>query len=307
MKVQNELQKNHQEVDNEVITGYMPELPGDPMCPVDSLREYLSHLNPEYESLWQPPITKPVTSVWFANSTVGDHTISDFMKNLSKNAGLSKKYTNHDIRVTGLSILGHCNFSDQQIMAVSGHKSVESLKVYKKVSDAEKFMMGYTLGYALKNPNAIPNDEDVPEIEYEIEPKQPKKKKQKIQHKQQTDNLPQIQLQPIAVPALQTPNITSNATENDPKEHLVDIPDEYDFDLMALVADMENDKMEHDSEIAIMPQMPQRRETALPPPLTPRQINSLNQNTQINLNKNHDIPSFNHCQIGTINFNIIKK
>ena len=47
-------------------------------------------------------------------------------------------------------------------MSVSGHKSVESLKIYKCVTGNEKFMMGYTLGYALQNPNDIP---PTPEIE----------------------------------------------------------------------------------------------------------------------------------------------
>ena len=302
MKTVDELQKNHKEIDNEVITGYMPEMPGDPMCPVDSFREYLSHLNPECKSLWQPPITKPVTSVWYARSAVGDHTISDFMKNLSKNAGLSRKYTNHDIRVTGLSILGRCNFSDQQIMAISGHKSVESLKVYKKVSDSEKFMMGYTLGYALKNPEQIPEDENIPEIEFPQEEEPPKKKRHRIEPKQQCDPDPlsMMQIQPITTPAIQTP-ITE---QNQPQENLVNIPDEYEMDLMALVADMQNDNTEEENKLAVVPQ--NKMPTLLCSP-NANQINSLNQNTQINVNPNRDIPSFNNCQIGTINFNIIRK
>ena len=132
MKDIDELQKNHKEIDGEVITGYMPEICGDPTCLVESFREYLSHLNPYSENLWQPLIQSPKTSVWYTASTVGDHTISDFMKSLSDKANLSRIYTNHDIWVTGLSILGTCNFTDKQIMSVSSHKSLESLKIYKK-------------------------------------------------------------------------------------------------------------------------------------------------------------------------------
>ena len=99
-KKQDELQKNHQEVDNEIITGYMPEQPGNKLCPVESFRDYISHPNTNSEALWQSPINNPRTSVWYSSSPVGDHTISDFMKKLSSKENLSKIYTNHDIRVT---------------------------------------------------------------------------------------------------------------------------------------------------------------------------------------------------------------
>ena len=79
---------------------------GHPLCPVDSFREYLSHLNPDCDFLWQSPIDQPATTVWYAKSQVGDHTISDFMTNISGKAKLSKTYTNHDIRVTGCTLLG---------------------------------------------------------------------------------------------------------------------------------------------------------------------------------------------------------
>ena len=265
MKSADELKKNHKEIDNEVISGYMPELPGDPMCPVDSFREYLSHLNPDCENLWQPPIPKPATSVWYAKSTVGDHTISDFMKNLSKDAKLSRKYTNHDIRVTGLSILGRCNFSDKQIMAVSGHKSIESLKIYKKVSANEKFMMGYTLGYALKNSNAIPENEDPLPIEFPEDILQPKKKKRKIGNKENSTLMDPSKMQlvpvnePRAVAALQQAPFETMPNAQ-PNENLVQIPNEYDFDIMALLADMQNDNMQQEEKqentMEILPKSP---------------------------------------------------
>ena len=44
-RIEDEMQKNHKEVDTEIITGYMPELKGNPLCPVESFREYMCHLN----------------------------------------------------------------------------------------------------------------------------------------------------------------------------------------------------------------------------------------------------------------------
>ena len=103
------------------------------------------------------------------------------MKNMSIKVGLLKKYTNHDIRVTGCSILARCQFSDKQIMAISGHKSVESLKIYKKVSADEKFKMGFMLGYVLKTGDVPALTEKCELVELPaLPPPESKPKKKKI-------------------------------------------------------------------------------------------------------------------------------
>ena len=305
MKDIDKLQKNHQEVDGQIITGYMPEIPGDTLCPVESFREYLSHLNPECDALWQSPINKPKTWVWYASSPVGDHTISDFMKNMIEKAQLSKTYTNHDIRVTGCTILGRCNFSDKQIMSISGDKSVESLKIYKRVSGDEKLMMGYTLGFALKNPKAIPQKEITgKENLLQICPKSDgNENKDGPQNKKQKTDMSKALL-PVPVNAH---NPTSFATTphtpvqeiktTTPEDNTVAIPDEYDFDLMALVADVQQNDME-------IPPNPQEKQVETYKSAT---MSHTSTNTQINLNRNAEMPTFAHCHIGTINFNIIKK
>lgn len=71
--------------------------------------------------------------------------LSTFLSRISKAAGLSEIYTNHSIRATGASILSKSMFGPSQIMAVTGHKSVQSLSVYQRVSDDEKMMMGDSL------------------------------------------------------------------------------------------------------------------------------------------------------------------
>lgn len=145
-----ELNKNHKEMDRERYTGFMPEFPGDPKCPVSSFSALISHLNPTCDRLWQKPkmeITKE-EKVWFFNRPIGEVTLSSFMPKLSSALGL-QKYTNHSIRVTGATILTQGNFGVQQIMAVTGHKSVNSLATYHRISDAEKMAMGNVLGTAL--------------------------------------------------------------------------------------------------------------------------------------------------------------
>ena len=80
----------------------MFEKPG-PQCPVASLELYIKHLNPKNEFLFQRPKKGSkiaVDSVCFDNMVVGERTFGKKMKFISKEAELSKIYTNHSIRET---------------------------------------------------------------------------------------------------------------------------------------------------------------------------------------------------------------
>ena len=52
------------------------------------------------------------------------------MKEISMEAGLSQRYTNHCIRATTATILGHSGFAPRLICAVTGHKNEASLGHY---------------------------------------------------------------------------------------------------------------------------------------------------------------------------------
>ena len=67
------------------------------------------------------------------------------MTNLSKKCKLSEVYTNHSIRATGAIILAKNMYCNAQIMAVTGHKSVQALSMYQRVDDEDKIRMGKTL------------------------------------------------------------------------------------------------------------------------------------------------------------------
>ena len=62
-KVQDEMSKYHKETNQEIITGFMPQvldIDGKPhrLCPVCSFENYLGHLDPKIDSLWQCPLKK---------------------------------------------------------------------------------------------------------------------------------------------------------------------------------------------------------------------------------------------------------
>ena len=132
-KVTDEIQKNHQEGNSEIITGFMPQIidpaTGNPhkMCPVLSFELYINRLHPDNEFLWQRSLKKKPDNImapWYSNERVGHNPLDNFMSTLGKNAKLSQHYTNHCIQVTGVTNLSRQNFTDKQIMSVTGHKSI---------------------------------------------------------------------------------------------------------------------------------------------------------------------------------------
>ena len=76
--------------------------------------------------------------VWYDKQRLGDDTISKFMRNLSTNAGLSKKYTNHCIRKTCIVTLDKSGFEARHIIALTSHKSEAIVKEYSENCLEEK-------------------------------------------------------------------------------------------------------------------------------------------------------------------------
>lgn len=161
-KAVDELTKNHRENDNNKITGFMPQLldtDGRPhrLCPVRCFENYIFHLNPKIDNLWQQPGKGyPNAETWFRAIPLGHNPLDTFMGKLSDRCELSDHYNNHCIRVTGVSnLMRSGRYTPKQVMAVSGHKSIHSLAIYQRVRDDEKMMMGMSLTYSLLNADEV--------------------------------------------------------------------------------------------------------------------------------------------------------
>jgi hypothetical protein len=77
--------------------------------------------------------------VWYTTQPIGEKMLNDMMKNLSKDAGLSKIYTNYSVRATTDNLLTHCGVPDKEIMRITGHKCEASLSSYNAdLSDNQK-------------------------------------------------------------------------------------------------------------------------------------------------------------------------
>ena len=163
-KVMDEQTKNHQVDQSDLITACMIETPGSKMCPIKSFMKYVDHLSQLIPDLWQyakDGIDVMELKVWYTNKKIGTNPLATFMSTLSENCELSKVYTNHCIRVTGTTFLMRNKFSAKQVMAITGHKSLNSLSIYQKVSTDEKLAMAFSMQYYLQvdNPYQAPHQQ----------------------------------------------------------------------------------------------------------------------------------------------------
>lgn len=139
-----------------LIFCYFLYLAGNPECPVTTFEKYISKLHPENPNFWQRPQKKYCKdmAVWYDNSPLGKNTLNNFMSNLSKDAGLSVKYTNHCIRATCITTLDHQGVEARHIMGVSGHKSENSIRSYsERLSENKKRQISDILS---ENKHVIP-------------------------------------------------------------------------------------------------------------------------------------------------------
>ena len=109
--------------DHHVIT----EIPGSPLCPVQSFKMYLDLLNPDSTAFFQYPNKRKTA---FTKEVIGKNPLGDMMKEISTQAKLSRSYTNHQIRKTTATGIKRSGFTLEQIAHVTKHKNLDSLKHY---------------------------------------------------------------------------------------------------------------------------------------------------------------------------------
>ena len=74
-----------------------------------------------------------------------------FMTNISTDANLSQKYTNHSILATTITLLGGEGYEARHILTVSGHRSADSLRSYCWTNIGTKRKMSEALSRGIRN------------------------------------------------------------------------------------------------------------------------------------------------------------
>ena len=133
-------------------------VPESAKYPVKTIRNYLSHLNPKLDCLFQRPREarsfKPgEDKVWYYNSPLGVNILDSMLKLMSSRAGIQPHLTNHCLRATSVTVLSDNNCETRHIKSVTGHKSDNSIESYsnrpsldqqKKMSEAlSSFLYGH--------------------------------------------------------------------------------------------------------------------------------------------------------------------
>ncbi|CAC5415966.1 unnamed protein product [Mytilus coruscus] len=98
----------------------------------------LAAQNHKSPRLRQSDKLKPGDDIWYEKIPVGRNTLGNKMKDMSEQFGLSKKYTNHCLRTTAITLLDQDGFEARDIMAVSGHRSENSIRSYSRTDEGKK-------------------------------------------------------------------------------------------------------------------------------------------------------------------------
>ena len=107
-------------------------------CPVEVLKAYLSHLNPNSDVLFQKPkevgsakFNPAKENIWYEGERkLGHNTLENVLRKMTERAGVEPYLTNHSLRATTVTVLSAKNVDTRQIKAITGHKSDTSIESY---------------------------------------------------------------------------------------------------------------------------------------------------------------------------------
>ena len=109
---------------------------------MNTIKNYLKHLNLGCDAMFQRPKNanwlkfKPGEAVWYCNTAVGDSLLGNMLRNMSENAGIQPRLTNHciepGIRATSVTVLSDTCIETRHIKSVTGYidKSDQAVENY---------------------------------------------------------------------------------------------------------------------------------------------------------------------------------
>lgn len=101
-------------------------------CPVQAMKLYLSKIPSESKSLFPRPRQEYVADWYYPKQCLGKTVLGKMMPQISKDAKLSKLYTNHSIRATVVTNLREEGFERNEVCAITGHKNEKSIEKYDR-------------------------------------------------------------------------------------------------------------------------------------------------------------------------------
>ena len=157
--------------------GKIYSIPDSPTCPVQTIKNYLKHLNPTCDSLFQRPKDANANKfdvnnlIWYANSPVGERTLGNLLRVMTKRAGIEPPLTNHSIRATSVTVLANANVETRLIKSITGHKSDTSIESYSsRPSSSQQELMSSILSNYLSQNESVAASTTFEDKENQIQP-----------------------------------------------------------------------------------------------------------------------------------------
>ena len=148
---------------------------GGNKCPVACLEKLISKRPVDLSAtgpLYLSPLRKERdwcrTPIWFSQVPLGVNSINTIMKNMSQTAGLdttNKHFTNHSVRKTTVQKLKKAGVAATDIMAITGHKSQQSLADYGELDECDHRRIGEILSTANKSSEIELSSKIPPKVE----------------------------------------------------------------------------------------------------------------------------------------------
>ncbi len=113
-------------------------------CPVSILDKYISKLPKDAKKkdlFYCKPLSvvpKDETSPWYTAVPYGKNTLGKIVPDTCSDAGIVGKKTNHSLRVLGASTLFDAGVPERIIQQRTGHRSIEGLRMYERVTDEQE-------------------------------------------------------------------------------------------------------------------------------------------------------------------------
>ena len=75
---------------------------------------------------------------WYSTIPCGKNYLAKMVPDMFKDAGVEEKKTNHSLRAAGVSQLFEAGVDEKVIQSRSGHRRLESLRMYERVTPAQE-------------------------------------------------------------------------------------------------------------------------------------------------------------------------
>ena len=97
--------------------------------------------DPVANSFYLQPSRTPTDTCWYTRQPLGHSMLGGTVARLCKQTGIEGYETNHSLRATAITSLFESGVDKQQIMERTGHRSLEGVRSYKRMSDKHFLML----------------------------------------------------------------------------------------------------------------------------------------------------------------------